>query len=204
MAVVQVIFHSSYGHVWKLAEAVAAGAAAVPGAEVRLHRVAELQSEDALRASGAWDVQQQFAHIPVAQPEQLAEADAVIVGTPTRFGNMSAPMRSFWDSTGGLWFGGALEGKIGSAFVGTGTQHGGQETTLMSIYTNFIHHGMIIAGIPYSVREIMNMNEITGGTPYGAGTMSNVDGSRQVTENELAIGRAQGKRVAELATKLFG
>lgn len=204
MAIVQVIFHSTYGHVWQLAEAIAEGARGVGGTEVRLHRVPELMPEDQLRATGAWDAQQQFAHLPVATPDEVGEADAIIVGTPTRFGNMSFQMRAFWDSTVGLWFGGKLEGKLGSAFVGTGTQHGGAESTLTSIYNTFIHHGMLIVGIPYSVREIMNMDEITGGAPYGAGTLSNVDGSRLPSENERVIGRAQGKRVAEFAQRLFG
>ncbi len=204
MAIVQVIFHSTYGHVWRLAEAIAEGARGVEGTEVRLHRVPELLPEEMLRATGAWDAQQQFAHLPVATPELIGEADAIIVGTPTRFGNMSFQMRAFWDSTVNLWFQGQLEGKLGSAFVGTGTQHGGAESTLTTIYNTFIHHGMLIIGVPYSVREIMNMNEITGGAPYGAGTLSNVDGSRLPSENELSIGRSQGKRVAEFAAKLAG
>jgi len=204
MAVVQIVFYSTYGHLWRLAEAEAEGAGSVPGTEVRLTQVAELMPEAAQRAIGAWDVRQQFAHIPIADPEKLVEADAIIVGTPTRFGNMAAPMRMFWDQTGGLWFANALNGKIGSAFVGTGTQHFGQETTITSIHSNFFHHGMIVVGVPASTPELGNMKEITGGSPYGAGTMSDKDGSRTPTANELTIARAQGRWVAELAQRLFG
>jgi NAD(P)H dehydrogenase (quinone) len=204
MAKIQVIFYSMYGHVYRMAEAVAEGARGVDGAEASLYRVPELVPEEVLRSSGAWEAQQAFAHVPVAQPGQLVEADAIIIGTPTRFGAAAAQMRNFWDQTGGLWVKGALIGKLGSVFVSTGTQHGGQETTITSMFSTFVHHGMLILGVPYSEQRLMNMGEITGGGPYGAGTLADVDGSRAPTENELAIARTQGQRVAGLAVKLFG
>jgi len=204
MAKVQVVFHSTYGHVYLLAEQVAAGAREMGGTEVLLHQVPETTPEDVLRASGAWDARQGFAHVPVADPIQLADADAIIVGTPTRFGNMSAQMRAFWDSTLQLWLTGALVGKIGSAFVATGSQHGGHETTITSIWNTFCHQGMLICGVPYSETRLMAMDEITGSSPYGAGTMSGVDGRRLPSENELAIARTQGRHVATLAQKMFG
>lgn len=204
MAKVQVVFYSMYGHVYRMAEAVAEGARSVDGAEVILFRVPELVPEEVLRKSGAWDAQQAFAHVPIAVPEQLVEADAIIVGTPTRFGAAAAQMRNLWDQTGGLWARGALIGKLGSAFVSTGTQHGGSEMTAVSMYSTFLHHGMLVVGVPYSEQRVMNMGEITGGGPYGAGTMSNIDGSRMPTENELGIAQTQGRRVAEIAGKLFG
>jgi NAD(P)H dehydrogenase (quinone) len=204
MAKIQVVFHSTYGHVWQLAEQVAVGAREVEGCEVLLHQVPETIPEETLRAIGAWDARQQFAHIPVADPEQLADADAIIVGTPTRFGNMSSQMRAFWDGTVQLWIRGALIGKVGSAFVATGSQHGGHETTITSIWNTFCHQGMLICGVPYSEQRLVTMSEITGSSPYGAGTMSGVDGSRQPSENELAIARTQGRHVATITKKLFG
>ena len=203
MAKVQVIFYSMYGHVFQLAEAVAQGASAVSGTQVDMYRVAELVPEEALRKAGAWEAQQAFAHIPLAKTEQLPEADAIIIGTPTRFGNMAAQMRNFWDQTGGLWMKGALVGKLAASFVATGTQHGGQETTHTSIWNTFAHHGMLIVPLGYAEPKVLNMGEITGGGPYGAGTMSDVNGSRMPSENELAIARTQGQRLAELSAKLF-
>jgi NAD(P)H dehydrogenase (quinone) len=190
-----------YGHVYTMAEAVAAGAREVEGTAVTLYRVADLLSEEALERTGAKAAQASFAHIPVIQPEQLAEADAIIFGTPTRFGNMCAQMRNFLDQTGRLWAAGALIDKIGSVFTSTGTQHGGQETTITSFHTTLLHHGMIVVGVPYSEQGLVNMNEITGGSPYGAGTLAGGDGSRRPSQNELAIARAQGRRVAELARR---
>lgn len=204
MAKIQVIFYSMYGHIYQMANAVVEGARSVDGAEVGLYRVPEWIPEDVLRKAGAWEAQQAFAHVPIAEPAQLAEADAIIIGTPTRFGAAAAQMRNFWDQTGGLWAKGALVGKLGSVFASTGTQHGGQETTHVSMWSTFIHHGMLIVGVPYSEQRLMNMNEITGGGSYGAGTLANVDGSRQPSENELAIARTQGQRVAQTANKLFG
>jgi NAD(P)H dehydrogenase (quinone) len=199
---VQVVFYSMYGHIYKMAEAVVAGAREVPGTEVSLYQVSELVPEEALVKSGAKAARAAFAHIPVAKPAQLAEADAIIFGTPTRFGNMCAQMRNFLDQTGQLWAQGALVGKVGSVFASTATQHGGQETTITSFHTTLLHHGMIIVGVPYSEQRLVNMNEITGGSPYGASTLAGGDGSRQPSENELAIARTQGRRVAEIARKL--
>ena len=204
MAKVQIIFYSMYGHVYQLAKAVAEGAGEVPDTQVSLYQVPELVPEEALKKSGAKSAREAFADVPVARPAQLAEADAIIFGTPTRFGNMCAQMRNFLDQTGQLWMKGALVGKLGSVFTSTGTQHGGQETTITSFHSTLLHHGMIIVGVPYTVPELLNMKEITGGTPYGATTLSNTDGSRQPTENELAIARFQGKRVAQIAQKLCG
>jgi len=202
MAKVQIVFYSMYGHVYQLAEAVAEGAREVKGTEVALYQVPELVPDKALEKSGAKAAREAFAHIPVAQPGVLAEADAIIFGTPTRFGNMCAQMRNFLDQTGQLWVKGALAGKVGSVFASTGTQHGGQETTITSFHSTLLHQGMIIVGVPYTVPELTNMKEITGGTPYGATTLAGADGSRQPSENELAIARYQGKHVAQIAQKL--
>ena len=199
---VQVIFYSMYGHIYRLAEAVAEGARQVAGAEVGLFQVPELVPDAALEKSGAKAARQAFAHVPVAKVDQLPDADAILFGTPTRFGNMCAQMRNFLDQTGGLWMKGSLIGKVGSVFTSTGTQHGGQETTITSFHSTLLHQGMIIVGVPYSCQELVNMAEITGGSPYGASTMAGSDGKRQPTENELAIGRFQGKHVAEIAGKL--
>ena len=200
---IQVVFYSMYGHVYQLAEAEAAGAREVPGVDVALYQVPELMPEEALVKSGAKQARAAFAHIPIAKPDQLAEADAIIFGTPTRFGNMCAQMRNFLDQTGGLWMGGKLIGKIGSVFTSTASQHGGQETTITSFHSTLLHQGMIIVGVPYSEAALLNMNEITGGTPYGASTLAGHDGSRKPTENELRIARFQGKHVAEIAKRLF-
>ncbi|MGL4554577.1 MAG: NAD(P)H:quinone oxidoreductase [Gemmataceae bacterium] len=199
---IQVIFYSMYGHVWKMAEAVAEGAKGVSGADVTVYQVAELIPEAGLEKSGAKKAREAFAHVPVAQPAQLADADAILFGTPTRFGNMAAQMRNFLDQTGGLWAKGALVGKVGSVFTSTGTQHGGQETTITSFHTTLLHHGMVIVGVPYSCQELSNMAEITGGSPYGAGTLAGADGKREPSANELAIARFQGKHVAEITRKL--
>ncbi len=199
---IQVIFYSMYGHVYQMADAIAEGARRVDGATVNLFQVAELMTEEALEKSGAAAHREIFAHIPVATVDQLAEADAIIFGTPTRFGNMAAQMRNFLDQTGGLWMKGALVGKVGSVFTSTGTQHGGQETTITSFHTTLLHQGMIIVGVPYTEQRLMNMDEITGGTPYGASTLAGADGSRQPSANELAIARFQGEHVAGIARKL--
>jgi NAD(P)H:quinone oxidoreductase type IV len=201
---IQVIFYSMYGHIYRMAEAIAEGARQVPGAEVSFFQVPELVPEEALQRTGAAKARQAFAHVPIAQPDQLPEADAILFGTPTRFGNMAAQMRNFLDRTGGLWAKGALIGKVGSVFASTGTQHGGQETTITSFHTTLLHLGMVIVGVPYSCQELTNMNEITGGTPYGATTLAGSDGSRRPSENELAIARFQGKHVAEITGKLVG
>jgi NAD(P)H dehydrogenase (quinone) len=201
---IQVVFYSMYGHIFTMAEAVAEGARQVAGAEVALFQVQELVPDAALEKSGAMAARKKFAQIPIAKPEQLADADAIIFGTPTRFGNMAAQMRNFLDQTGGLWVKGSLIGKVGSVFTSTGTQHGGQETTITSFHTTLLHQGMIIVGVPYSCQELTNMNEITGGSPYGASTLAGADGSRQPSENELAIARFQGRHVAEITRKLVG
>lgn len=198
---VQVIFYSMYGHVYKMAEAVVAGAREA-GAQVQLYQVAELVPDEALERSGAKAARQAFAHVPVAKPEQMAEADAIIFGTPTRFGNMCAQMRNFLDQTGPLWMKGALVGKVGSVFTSTATQHGGQETTITSFHSTLLHQGMIIVGVPYSESGLAYMDDITGGTPYGASTLTKGDGSRQPSENELKIARFQGRHVSEIAAKL--
>ena len=199
---VQVVFYSTYGHVFKMAEAVAEGARNVGGANVELFQVAETLSDEVLEKMRAVEARKAFAHVPTIDADKLSDADALIFGTPTRFGNMAAQMRAFLDSTGGLWKQGALVGKVGSVFGSTATQHGGQETTLTSFHTTLFHHGMIVVGVPYACKELGEMGEITGGTPYGATTLSADDGSRQPSENELAIARFQGKHVAEIAKKL--
>lgn len=198
----QVVFYSMYGHVYRMAEAVAAGGREVPGVEVQLYQVPELVAADVLEKSGAKAARAAFSHVPVAAPEDLAEADAIIFGAPTRFGNMASQMRNFLDQTGGLWGKGALAGKVGSAFTSTASQHGGQETTLTSFHVTLFHHGMIVVGIPYTIPEMSNLSEISGGTPYGASTITGPDGSRQPSENELAIARFQGRHVADIARRL--
>src|ERR1700681_1272218 len=195
----QVIFYSMYGHVYKMAEAVAEGVKQVSGAEVSLYQVAELIPDDILEKYGAKAAKASFAKVPVATVNKLPEAGAIIFGTPTRFGNMAAQMRNFLDQTGGLWGKGALVGKVGSVFASTGSQHGGQETTITSFHSTLLHQGMIIVGVPYSEPRLVAMTEITGGTPYGASTITAADGSRLPTENELAIARFQGRHVAEIA-----
>jgi len=204
MAKVQIIFYSMYGHVYQLAKAVAEGAQEVPKTEVSLYQVAELVPDEVLEKSGAKTARKAFADMPIAEPAQLVEADAIIFGTPTRFGNMCAQMRNFLDQTGKLWIEGSLAGKVGSVFASTATQHGGQETTITSFHLTLLHHGMILVGVPYTVPELLNMKEITGGTPYGATTLAGGDSSRQPSENELTIARFQGKHVAQIAQKLFG
>lgn len=199
---IQVVFYSMYSHVYRLAEAVAAGAREVADTEVSLYQVPELVPDEVLEKSGAKAARSAFAHIPVARPEQLADADAIIFGTPTRFGNMCAQMRNFLDQTGGLWMKGSLIGKVGSVFTSTATQHGGQETTITSFHSTLLHQGMVIVGVPYSEQRLVVMNEVTGGTPYGASTLAAPDGSRQPSENELAIARFQGRHVAGIAAKL--
>ena len=202
-AKVQVIFYSMYGHVFKMAEAVVEGAKSA-GADVSLYQVAELMPDEVLEKYGAKVAQASFASVPVAKVEQLVEADAIIFGTPTRFGNMCAQMRNFLDQTGPLWMKGALIGKVGSVFASTGTQHGGQETTITSFHTTLLHQGMVIVGVPYSEPGLMYMDNVSGGTPYGATTLAGADGARQPSENELKVARFQGKHVAEIAAKLAG
>jgi NAD(P)H dehydrogenase (quinone) len=199
---VKVIFYSMYGHIYKMAEAVAEGAREVAGAEVELLQVPELIPDAVLEKSGAKKARKAFAHIPVAKPADLADADAIIFGTPTRFGNMCAQMRNFLDQTGGLWARNALVGKVGSVFTSSATQHGGQETTIISFHITLLHHGMIIVGLPYSEARQTTMDEITGGSPYGASTICGAEGGRMPSENELAMARFQGRHVATIAQKL--
>lgn len=201
---IQVVFYSMYGHIYRMAEAVAEGARSVPGIEASLFQVPELVPQDVLEQSGSAAGRKAFAHVPMAKVDKLAEADAIIFGTPTRYGNMCAQMRNFMDQTGGLWMKNALVGKVGSVFASTATQHGGQETTITSFHSTLLHLGMVIVGVPYSEQRQMTMAEITGGSPYGATTIAGGDGSRMPSENELAIARFQGKHVAEIAKKLRG
>jgi NAD(P)H:quinone oxidoreductase type IV len=201
---VHVIFYSMYGHVYRMAEAIAAGARELSGTEVTLFQVSELVPDEILERSGAKAARKVFAHVPLARVEYLPDADAIIFGTPTRFGNMAAQMRNFLDQTGGLWASGALVGKVGSVFTSTASQHGGQETTITSFHTTLLHHGMIIVGVPYTIPPLSNMKEITGRTPYGASTVTGSDGSRQPSKNELEIARFQGRHVAEIVKRLNG
>ena len=197
MSKILVLYYSMYGHIETMAKAVAEGARSVEGTEVTIKRVSELMPEEVARKAGAKLDQT----APIATVDELPGYDAIIFGTPTRFGNMCAQMRNFLDQTGRLWLDGSLIGKVGSVFTSTATQHGGQETTITSFHTTLLHHGMIIVGVPYSCQEIMNMGEITGGSPYGASTLAGGDGSRQPSENEIKIARFQGAHVAEVAKK---
>lgn len=198
MPKVLVLYYSSYGHIETMANAIANGVQSFDGAEVVIKRVPELVPEDVARASGIKLDQS----APIADPDELADYDAIVFGTPTRFGNMAAQMRNFLDQTGGLWMKGALIGKVGSVFVSTATQHGGQETTITSFHTTLLHQGMVIVGLPYSAQGQMTLDEICGGSPYGATTIAGGDGSRQPSENELELARFQGRHVAEIAAKL--
>jgi NAD(P)H dehydrogenase (quinone) len=200
---INVIFYSMYGHIYQLAEAAAAGAREVTGAEVKLLQVPETLPNDVLVKMGAIEARKKFAHIPTATMDTLAEADAIIFGTPTRFGMMCAQMRTFLDATGGLWAKGALVNKVGSVFTSSATQHGGQESTILNFHTTLLHHGFIIVGVPYSEQRQMGVKEITGGSPYGASTIAGSDGARMPSENELAIARFQGKHVAEITGRLI-
>jgi NAD(P)H dehydrogenase (quinone) len=200
VAKVLVLYYSMYGHIEAMADAIAEGAKSVPGTGVTIKRVAETIPAEQAAAHGVKLDQK----APVATPDELAAYDAIIFGTPTRFGNMAGQMRTFLDQTGGLWMKGALVGKIGSVFASTGTQHGGQETTITSFHSTLLHQGMVIVGVPYSCSGLTNMSEIAGGTPYGATTLAGTDGSRKPSQNELDIARFQGKHVAELAFKIAG
>lgn len=197
MTKVLVLYYSSYGHIEAMASAVAEGVKEA-GAQVTIKRVPELVPEQIARSSGIKLDQA----APIATVAELPEYDAIIFGTPTRFGNMASQMRNFLDQTGGLWAKGALIGKVGSVFASTATQHGGQETTITSFHTTLLHHGMVIVGVPYSETRQTIMSEITGGSPYGATTIAAGDGSRKPSENELAIARFQGRHVAAIAEKL--
>jgi NAD(P)H dehydrogenase (quinone) len=199
---IQIVFYSMYGHIHRMAEAIAAGAREIEDTEVTLLQVPELVPEDVLLLSGARETRRNFAHVPYADPMKLAQADAIIFGTPTRFGNMCAQMHNFLDQTGSLWATGGLAGKVGSVFTSTASQHGGQETTITSFHTTLFHHGMVVVGVPYIEERLVEMNEISGGTPYGASTITRGDGTRQQSANELAIARFQGMHVADIARRL--
>ena len=199
---VLVVFYSMYGHIYRLAEAIAEGAREVVGTQVEMRRVPETLPEEVLNKMGAIEAQKTFAHIPICKIDELTSADAIIFGTPTRFGNMCGQMRQFLDATGQLWAQGALVGKVGSVFTSSGTQHGGQESTILSFHITLLHQGMIIVGLPYTFQGQMRNDEITGGSPYGASTIAGGKGERMPSENELASARFQGKHVATLAFKL--
>ncbi|HEY1107344.1 MAG TPA: NAD(P)H:quinone oxidoreductase [Opitutaceae bacterium] len=199
---VKVVFYSLYGHVYKLAEAVAAGAREVPGAEVELLQVAETLPAEVLAKMGATEAKKAFAHIPIADAKKLPEADAILFGSGTRFGSATAQMQAFFDSTGPLWSAGSLIGKVGSIFTSSASQHGGQETTIISMQTFLFHQGMVVTGVPYAAQGLLKMDEMTGGTPYGATTITGPKGERMPSANELEIARFQGKHAAEVAAKL--
>jgi NAD(P)H dehydrogenase (quinone) len=197
-----VVFYSLYGHICRMAEAVAEGAKDVPGAEVALRRVPETLPDEVLGKMGALEAQKAMAHIPVCRVDELPAADAIVFGTPTRFGNMCGQMRQFLDATGQLWAKGALVGKVGSVFTSSNTQHGGQESTILSFHITLLHQGMVVVGLPYAFAGQMRMDEITGGSPYGASTIAGGQGQRMPSANELDAARFQGKHVATIAAKL--
>lgn len=200
MTKVLVLYYSSYGHIEQMADAMAEGARSA-GAEVDIRRVPETAPAEVVKAA---HFKTDTAHPVIEGPDAMANYDAVIVGAPTRFGRMPSQMAAFWDTAGGLWMRGGLVGKVGGAFTSTGTQHGGQETTLFSIITNLLHHGMTIVGLDYGFSEQMGVDKVRGGAPYGATTIAGGDGSRQPGEEELAGARYQGRRIAETAAKLRG
>jgi len=197
-----VLFYSTYGHAYKLAEAVAEGARQVADNEVFVKRVPETLPKELLDQIGGTEAQKAFGHVPVVTVDELKEYDAIVVGVPTRYGNMCGQMQAFWDSTGGLWSQGALVGKVGGAFVSTATQHGGQETTIRAVHTMLLHHGFVLVGLPYAWQGQMGHHEVTGGTPYGASTVAGGQGERQPSANELEGALFQGRHTAEIARKL--
>jgi NAD(P)H dehydrogenase (quinone) len=197
-----IIFHSLYGHIYRLAEAIAEGAREIEGAEVSLYQVPETLSAEVIAKMGAAETKKSFEHVKVADMSHLAEADCLFFGVPTRYGMMSAEMRAFLDRTGRLWTKGALVGKVASVFTSSGTQHGGQESTILSFHTTLLHHGMVIVGVPYTEPGLSIASEMSGGSPYGASTIAGPDGKRMPSENELAIARFQGRHAAAIAAKL--
>ncbi len=202
MTRIVVVIYSMYGHIYQMSEAIAAGVREVPGCEAIIKRVPETLPEEVLEKMGALDAQRSMAHISLVEAEDLASADAIIFGTPTRFGNMCGQMRQFLDSTGQLWLKGALVGKVGSVFTSSATQHGGQESTILSFHINLLHQGMVVVGLPYAFAGQMDNSQVTGGSPYGASTITGSDGSRMPSENELSGARFQGAHVARIARKL--
>ena len=199
-----IAYYSMYGHIYQMAQAAAEGAKSVPGSQVTIKRVPETLTADVLAKMGAVEAQKAQAKVEVCTPEDLEASDAIIFATPTRFGNMCGQMRQFMDSTGGLWMKGALVGKVGSVISSSATQHGGQESTILSFHTTLLHQGMVIAGLPYSFQGQMGLTEITGCSPYGASTIAGGQGERLPSKNELDGARYQGKYVARLAEKLAG
>jgi NAD(P)H dehydrogenase (quinone) len=199
---VLVVFYSMYGHVYLMAEAIAEGAKEVRGVEVEMRRVPETLPQEVVSKMGALEAQKAFSHVPVCTVDEIALADAIIFGTPTRFGNMCGQMRQFLDATGQLWAKGALVGKVGSVFTSSATQHGGQESTILSFHVTLLHQGMVIVGLPYSFQGQMRIDEITGGSPYGASTIAGGKGERMPSDNELAAARFQGTHVATIAARL--
>jgi len=199
---VLIVYYSMYGHIYQLAQAIENGVRQVKGVDVNLRRVPETLPDAVLEKMGAIETQKLQSQVPICSVDELGEADAVIFGTPTRFGNMCGQMRQFLDGTGKLWMSGALVGKVGSVFTSSNTQHGGQESTILSFHTTLLHHGMVIVGLPYAFQGQMTMDEITGCSPYGASTIAGGDGSRVPSENELAGARFQGEHVAKIAKKL--
>ncbi|MCW8821171.1 MAG: NAD(P)H:quinone oxidoreductase, partial [Sulfurovum sp.] len=197
------VYYSMYGHVYKLAEEVAEGARSVANVEAVLRRIPETLPEDVLKKMGALEAQKQQSHIPVCTVEELSEADAIIFGTPTRFGNMCGQMRQFLDATGQLWMKGSLVGKVGSVITSSNTQHGGQESTILTFHITLLHHGMIIVGLPYTFQGQMETDQISGCSPYGASTIAGADGSRFPSKNELSGARYQGEHVSKIAKKLI-
>lgn len=197
-----VVYYSMYGHIQQMAEAAADGARSVDGCAVELRRVPETLPAEVLEKIGATEAQKKLAHIPICSVEELGQADALIFGTPTRYGNMCGQMRQFLDATGKLWLSGALVGKAGSVFASSATQHGGQESTILSFHTTLLHLGMVIVGLPYSFQGQTRIDEITGGSPYGASTIAGGKGERMPSTNELDAARFQGKHVATIAAKL--
>ena len=197
-----ILYYSMYGHVHKMAEAVAEGVREIDGAEAVMRRVPETISEEVLEKMGAVEAQQSMSNVPICTLDELASADAIIFGTPTRFGNMCGQMRQFLDATGQLWVKGALVGKVGSVFTSSATQHGGQESTILSFHITLLHHGFVIVGLPYTFQGQMRIDEITGGSPYGASTIAGGSGERMPSENEMDAARFQGKHVATIASKL--
>ena len=197
-----IVYYSTYGHVHKMAEAIAEGIKQIDGAEAVMRRVPETLSDEILEKMGAVNAQKTISHVPVCTVDELASADAVIFGTPTRFGNMCGQMRQFLDATGQLWAQGTLVGKVGSVFTSSATQHGGQESTILSFHISLLHHGFVIVGLPYAFQGQMKIDEVTGGSPYGASTIAGGSGERMPSENELDGARFQGKHVAEIAKRL--
>ena len=199
-----VVYYSMYGHIHHMAEAIADGVKSVAGAEAEMRRVPETLPQEVLEKMGAVEAQKAFEQVPICTVDELSTADAIIFGTPTRFGNMCGQMRQFLDATGQLWMKGSLVGKVGSVFVSSATQHGGQESTILSFHISLLHQGMVIVGLPYAFQGQMRIDEITGGSPYGASTIVGGQGERMPSENELEAARFQGKHVATITAKLTG